>query len=798
MTLSLLGLLACTTTTYSPKDTSAGDTGGIDSGETQTDTVRPPDTEGPDLPACTPRAGTGSAVALAGVVLTPDGPEAGMVVVDRASGTITCAGATCDPGDATVVCTEGVISPGLIDAHNHLQYNVLPPWQVGPEFTDRYDWRSDGRYWDYRTAYDAIEDAYGCEIMKWAEARELVHGTTAAVGSSGGSCIRVLIRNLDEDEAASGIPDYDLRYSAGTVTDTIDESDGASFTERLASGAVDGVLNHVAEGRDGAVRGEAAHMIASGMVGPGQGYVHATDVNTQLLAQMAAAGTAIVWSPRSNLALYGTTTPVEVAERLGVPWAIGTDWTWSGSMAPTRELQCADEWLAGKGFPISDVALWRKSTEDAARVVGLDGVLGALAPGYRADIAVFRWSRTPYRAIIASEPQDVRLVMVDGAARFGETALVDALASNPAWCEAMDVCGESRSLCVKDADSGEDAQTLAEVEATLTGALAAETMPDGYAYANVLYPLFTCGVDRDSCDLRAAAASDEDGDGVADTEDACDTVYDPLQWDTDRDGIGDACDPCPISAEGESCGTDPADVDGDRIGNAADNCPWAGNAEQRDTDADGQGDACDSCPDQFDDATNPCRVSIAAVRDRSRADHPDEGARVSVQGVVTALRDGEGFFIQDGAQPFSGLYVYDRGANDVARGETVEVGGTYVEFYGFSELTNVTVTRGAAGVVPPPTEVSACDVATGGAGSEGYESMLIRVVGADVTNINPDAPRDFDEFEVNGCLRVDDWLYEALDQPTTPSTRYSRIDGVLIYTFGNAKLAPRDGADLVP
>ena len=28
-----------------------------------------------------------------------------------------------------VSAEDGVVVPGLIDAHNHMQYNVLPPWQ---------------------------------------------------------------------------------------------------------------------------------------------------------------------------------------------------------------------------------------------------------------------------------------------------------------------------------------------------------------------------------------------------------------------------------------------------------------------------------------------------------------------------------------------------------------------------------------------------------------------------------------------------------------------------------------------
>ncbi|MDP6935521.1 MAG: hypothetical protein QGG40_21560, partial [Myxococcota bacterium] len=202
-------------------DTDPVDTGDLDTGAFEEDGATW--TEGPELPDCASQEGTSDSVALSGVLLTADGPEAGVAVYDRSTGLLTCVGADCDTTDATVVCTEGVISPGLVDTHNHLQYNVIPPWQHDELFEDRYDWRSDGDYWDYRTAYDDIEDAYTCEIMKWAELRALVGGATAAVGSSGGSCIEVLVRNLDEDEDDHGFEDYELYYSASTVTSAFDE-----------------------------------------------------------------------------------------------------------------------------------------------------------------------------------------------------------------------------------------------------------------------------------------------------------------------------------------------------------------------------------------------------------------------------------------------------------------------------------------------------------------------------------------------------------------------------------------------
>lgn len=84
-----------------------------------------------------------------------------------------------------------------------------------------------------------------------------------------------------------------------------------------------------------------------------------------------------------------------------------------------------------------------------------------------------------------------------------------------------------------------------------------------------------------------AVAGDYDADGVLDDVDNCAWVANADQADTDRDGLGDACDPDPNAV---------ADYDGDGVTDLRDNCPITPNADQADTDGDGWGDACDFNP----------------------------------------------------------------------------------------------------------------------------------------------------------------------------------------------------------
>ncbi|MEK7529250.1 MAG: hypothetical protein AAB592_05785, partial [Patescibacteria group bacterium] len=82
---------------------------------------------------------------------------------------------------------------------------------------------------------------------------------------------------------------------------------------------------------------------------------------------------------------------------------------------------------------------------------------------------------------------------------------------------------------------------------------------------------------------------DSDLDGVADYLDNCDRNENPDQRDTDGDGVGNVCDPCPEDHN------DTADVDEDRVCRSADNCADAYNPDQRNVDGDATGDLCDPC-----------------------------------------------------------------------------------------------------------------------------------------------------------------------------------------------------------
>ena len=109
--------------------------------------------------------------ALVGDVLVPDGIFRGGTVLVDALGVIACVGCDCDTTGATIVtCPQGVISPGLINSHEHITYSQNSPYtDTGERYEHRHDWRTGIRG---HTEIDSTGRASSSQI-RWGELRYL-------------------------------------------------------------------------------------------------------------------------------------------------------------------------------------------------------------------------------------------------------------------------------------------------------------------------------------------------------------------------------------------------------------------------------------------------------------------------------------------------------------------------------------------------------------------------------------------------------------------------------------------------
>ncbi|HSQ62735.1 MAG TPA: amidohydrolase family protein [Polyangiaceae bacterium] len=770
---------------------------------------------------CSVTAGTTGKV-LRGTVLLPNEVlHRGEVLVDDA-GQIVCAACDCSASpnyaQATVVaCADGVISPGLINPHDHIEYANNAPVGHG---TERYDHRNEWRDGlDGHTALSYKSGASGA-VQLFAELRFVMGGATSTVCVGGK---KGLARNLDSSD-----PQLFERLpvqQANADTFPLDDSSGTMLTSGCAYGAnrtthatvlqSEAYLPHIAEGVNAAAHNEyLCTSDANGqfdLMEPPTAIIHGIAALPSDVAPLRSDGAHLVWSPRSNVDLYGNTASITMFDALGVPIALGTDWVASGSMNLLRELKCADS-LNQQYFArhFTDADLWRMVTYNAAWAAGAADVVGALKPGYAADIAIFDGKTSKdHRAVIDAGVEDVVLVLRGGKVLYGDDALVADPAIGGQACETLDTCGRAKRACVAQDVGG--TTTLASIRTA------------GEAY----YPLFFCKSSVPTAEpscvpyrteyAAGITATDRDGDGIDDGADDCPTIFNPIrpmdngvQSDVDGDGVGDACDRCPTDATNH-CQNPPADdFDGDGVPNGVDDCPSVADPQQADADGDGRGDACDTCPNVANPGETPCALTLEQMRNPQDAKHPKLGAVVSLPpAYVTAVSSG-GFSLQDiSLLPYSGVWVIPgTAAPGLKRGNQVAVTGVYLNPYGQAqvEASSVTIVDPGTSLPFSPITASPADIKTGGAMADAYQSMLLVLSNVTVTNDTPDGTGKFYEFVVDNGCRVDDLLYAKYGTTGTAyppagytnGSTFTSLAGVLGFSYGNSKLWPRDAADIVP
>jgi len=426
-------------------------------------------------PGCKPLAGP--SYALHGMALLPTGPADSYVVVEGEKIVAVTPSASLVPSGTPIIETHGVIAPGLVDLHNHVAYDFVPFWNAGKRFQNRYQWARTSAYETaVKTPYNAVKNAgHMCEAIKYGELRALVGGTTSIQGSEDLICTRSWTRNVEYSNFCN---DY-VRENVLPVT-AITQTQADTLNAQFSTGATKAYLVHLAEGIDDASRAEFDYLNQIGLVKPQLVAIHGTALTETQLQKLGQAGAKLVWSPLSNLALYGQTTNIPAAKAAGITISIAPDWSPSGSANVLGELKVADrfnrERYAGL---LSDKDLVDMVTINPARTIAWEDKVGSIAVGRYADLMVLRGAATtPYRALIDAKPADVLLTTVGGQAFYGASEIVSAIGDNRTY-ETVDACGEARSLAVQETtlpiSSG--SETFADITGAFTSSGVASTIP---------------------------------------------------------------------------------------------------------------------------------------------------------------------------------------------------------------------------------------------------------------------------------------------------------------------------------
>lgn len=333
--------------------------------------------------------------------------------------------------EVEVLDTGGTLYPGLIELHNHLTYNYLPLWTVPRRYTNRNQWRTQEPSYESEISEPArilsqnVDKDYLRSICRYVECRSIFGGTTTSQGisSSSSSGERVyyagLVRNVEQPLLA-GWP-----TASGQTLDYQPADIRNKLVPSLAKGQP--FFYHLSEGTDADARQrflDLEYQTGTWAIERNLIAIHATGCRAPDFARLKSAA-GVVWSPLSNLLLYGATADVAAAANAGVQIALGSDWSPSGSKNLLGELKVGRICSSQMATPFSDEALVRMVTSTPAAMLQWDRMVGSLQPGKVADIVVVAGTNAnPYAPLLSAWEDDILLVLIGGRVRHGDAQLV--------------------------------------------------------------------------------------------------------------------------------------------------------------------------------------------------------------------------------------------------------------------------------------------------------------------------------------------------------------------------------------
>ncbi|UPG95185.1 amidohydrolase family protein [Luteibacter aegosomatissinici] len=264
-----------------------------------------------------------------------------------------------------------IVVPGLINGHEHLQVNCVPPLPGGTVFPNSYAWIDAFQAHFEAPAVKAALAVPKAVRLRHGALKNLLAGTTCVVHHDPWHDALDAV-----DFPVSLLRGHGWSYALGgpSYGPPVRESYAATPSDRPW-------IIHLAEGSDTTARGELDALEALGCFAANSVLVHGVGLGEEGMARVVARGAAVVWCPASNRNLLGTTLDPRVLVAAG-RLALGSDSRLSGARDLLDEM-CGIRERDELPAP----ALLGTVTTDAARIFGLPSH-GSLAEGACANFMV--------------------------------------------------------------------------------------------------------------------------------------------------------------------------------------------------------------------------------------------------------------------------------------------------------------------------------------------------------------------------------------------------------------------------
>lgn len=375
------------------------------------------------------------------------------------------------PDDALVIDgTGGIVMPGMIDTHRHMWQTVMRGYGADWTLTQYFVW-----YYLEHGKLFRPEDMYAGNLLGALEALE--SGVTTTVDwSHGNITVDHADAGVDALEATKGrfvfgygnihegpwewstrpeFRDFHARRIQGKgdmlgFQMAFDVTGDETFPERAAYEVARdlGVAVTTHAGVWGATNDNGIRLAhESGLMRPGDIYVHAATLDDDSYQRIAASGGHVSVSTESEQSAGQGYPPTWSLRKYGIPVSLSMDTSvwWSADMfSAMRTTLSADrcrehleahargETVTHSHLRAEHVVDW--ATRGGAAALGMSDLIGSLEPGKKADVVLIKNDDSPVmfpivnpygHVVFQAQRGDVHTVLVDGRLVKHEHRLVD-------------------------------------------------------------------------------------------------------------------------------------------------------------------------------------------------------------------------------------------------------------------------------------------------------------------------------------------------------------------------------------
>lgn len=327
----------------------------------------------------------------------------------------------------TIDLTGYLILPGLINAHDHLEFGLFPRLGHGP-YRNFLEWAAD----IYQPRQSPVKEHLAVPKparLWWGALRNLLCGVTTVCHHN-----PPIPRGLRTRLPVRAVTRYTWAHSLVL---------GKEIAKTYRSTPADTpFIIHAAEGVDEQSRTEIFWLDRMKALGSKTVVVHGAGMDAAGHALLERRRSALVWCPTSNEFLLGTTLDMEsIRKHRRVALGSDSSLTAAGDLIDEIRFACTHA-------RASSEETYAMVTGQAADVLKLTRGEGTLAEGAVADlIAVADDSARPCDALSALTRENLELVMVAGSPKLLSPCLVDRLPDEAAACfERIEVDGVTRLI----------------------------------------------------------------------------------------------------------------------------------------------------------------------------------------------------------------------------------------------------------------------------------------------------------------------------------------------------------------